>query len=336
MRIFFSLCLVFLLHSCAMISYKPQKINGVSFVASRDSINQKHIDPVLNLNANYAAVMPFGFIRDLQHPEVAFNSERQWFGETKNGVKQYIETLKKDHIKVMVKPQIWVWRGEFTGFIKMNNEEEWAQLENTYSNFILEYAQVAEETHAELFCIGTELENFVASRPDFWNQLIKRIKEIYKGKITYAANWNEYTKTPFWEQLDYIGIDAYFPLSDQQTPSVEDCKEGWQKHKTEIKSYAEKFKKPILFTEFGYRSVDFTAKAPWLSDREMDDVNLEGQVNATQALFDEFWKEDWFAGGFIWKWFHEHEIVGGELDSQFTPQNKPVEETVRQFYGTNH
>jgi len=316
-----------------MISYKTQKINGVSFVASRDSINQKHIDPVLNLNANYAAVMPFGFIRDLQHPEVAFNSKRQWFGETKNGVKQYIKTLKSDHIKVMLKPQIWVWRGEFTGFIKMDSEEEWAELENTYSNFILEYAQVAEETHAELFCIGTELENFVASRPGFWKKLIEKIREVYKGKLTYAANWNEYTKTPFWDQLDYIGIDAYFPLSDQQTPTIEDCKAGWQKHKTEIKSYSEKFDRPILFTEFGYRSVDFTAKAPWLADREMDSVNLEGQVNATQALFDEFWKEDWFAGGFIWKWFHEHERVGGKEDSQFTPQNKPVEETVRQFYG---
>jgi len=65
-------------------------------------------------------------------------------------------------------------------------------------------------------------------------------------------------------------------------------------------------------------------------------VNLEGQVNATQALFDEFWKEEWFAGGFIWKWFHAHERVGGEQDSQFTPQNKPVEETVRQFYGARN
>jgi hypothetical protein len=335
MRIILGLGLFFLLNACAMTSPKKDKINGVSFVASRDSIDQKHIDPIIDLNANYAAVMPFGFIRDLQHPEVIFNTDRQWFGETKTGAKQYIETLKKGHIKVMMKPQIWVWRGKFTGMIQMKTEEEWQQLENTYSNFILEYAQVAQDTHAELFCIGTELETFVAKRPEFWNQLIDNIKTVYKGKLTYAANWNEYTKTPFWSQLDYIGIDAYFPLSDKQTPTVEECKEGWKTHKAEIKAYAEKFNKPILFTEFGYRSVDYAAKAPWKDDREMDTVNFEAQLNAAHALFDEFWKEDWFAGGFIWKWFHNHEKAGGENDTQFTPQNKPVEEIVRKYYGLN-
>jgi hypothetical protein len=304
-------------------------------VASRDSIDQKHIDPIIDLNANYAAVMPFGFIRDLQHPEVIFNTDRQWFGETEMGAKQYIETLKKGHIKVMMKPQIWVWRGEFTGMIQMKTEEEWVQLENTYSNFILEYAQIAQDTHTELFCIGTELETFVAKRPEFWNRLIDNIRTVYKGQLTYAANWNEYTKTPFWSQLDYIGIDAYFPLSDKQTPTVQECKDGWITHKTEIKAYAEKFNKPILFTEFGYRSVDYAAKAPWKDDREMDTVNFEAQLNAAHALFDEFWKEDWFAGGFIWKWFHNHEKAGGENDTQFTPQNKPVEEIVRKYYGLN-
>jgi hypothetical protein len=335
MRIILSLGLFLLLSACAMTSPKKDKINGVSFVASRDSINQMHIQPIINLNANYAAIMPFGFIKDLQHPEVIYNNDRQWFGETKAGTKQYIESLKKRHIKVMMKPQIWVWKGEFTGFIKMNTEEEWQQLENTYSNFILDYAQVAQETNTELLCIGTELETFVANRPEFWNQLIDKIRLVYKGKLTYAANWNEYTKTPFWNRLDYIGIDAYFPLSDKQTPTIEECKEGWKSHKAEIKTFAEKFNKPILFTEFGYRSVDFTAKAPWISDMDMNTVNLEAQVNATQAIFDEFWDEDWFAGGFIWKWFHEHERVGGEKDSQFTPQNKPAEEMVRKYYGLN-
>lgn len=32
----------------------------------------------------------------------------------------------------MVKPQIWVWRGEFTGTIKMENEENWKLLEDSY------------------------------------------------------------------------------------------------------------------------------------------------------------------------------------------------------------
>ena len=90
--------------------------------------------------------------------------------------------------------------------------------------------------------------------------------------------------------------------------------------------------KPVLFTEFGYRSVDYTGKAPWKSDRSMNQVNLEGQHNTTKALFDSFWREDWFAGGFIWKWYHNHENAGGANNSRFTPQNKPVEDLIRNQY----
>ncbi|MEL6919167.1 MAG: glycoside hydrolase, partial [Bacteroidota bacterium] len=64
-------------------------------------------------------------------------------------------------------------------------------------------------------------------------------------------------------------------------------------------------------------------------------VNFEGQVNASKAIFEEFWKEEWFAGGFIWKWFIDHENVGGNTCNRFTPQNKPAEEVMRQFYSAN-
>lgn len=331
MKILFRLCLIFLFCSCSMTIVKTPKINGVSFVASRDSISEKHIQPVLNINANYAAIMPFGFIRNKDNPEIIYNTGRQWFGESRPGAKQYIEELHKHRVKVMMKPHIWM-RGEFTGHMKMDSEDLWKQLEQSYSKFILDFAELAQETNVDILCIGTELEQFVVNRPDYWNDLIKKIKTIYKGKLTYAANWDEFKRTPFWSELDYIGVDAYFPVSDVQTPTVEECRLGWQKHKSEIESSSKKYDKPILFTEFGYRSVDYSAKEPWRSDRYEDVANLEAQNNATQALFDEFWQEDWFAGGFIWKWFHNYEKSGGQNDNQFTPQNKPVETIIKLYY----
>ena len=318
-----------------MTSINPTKINGVSFVASRDSISEKNISPVLKIHANYASVMPFGFIKNLSHPEIEYDSNRQWFGETKDGVKQYVLELKKEGVYIMMKPQIWVWRGEFTGNINMTTEEDWKYLEDSYAKFIMDYAKLAEETDVEIFCIGTELENFIDKRPNYWKTLISQVKKVYHGKLTYAANWNEYHKTPFWSDLDYIGIDGYFPISDLKTPSVEDCKTGLLPWKTEMKAFYSTLNKPVLFTEFGYRSVDFTAKQPWRSDVEMDAVNLNAQTNATQAFFDSFWNEDWIAGGFIWKWFHDNESVGGPNDAWFTPQNKPVESIIKEVYSTN-
>ena len=311
---------------------QTEKINGVSFVASRDAVNDSHIEPIIKLGANYAAIMPFGFIKDLAHPEIIHNTDRQWFGETRAGARQYIGQLQKNNISIMIKPQIWVWRGEFTGHIKMTSEANWKALETSYTNFIIEYAHLAQETKAELFCIGTELENFIKERPEFWNELIAQIKNVYSGKLTYAANWDEYKRTPFWTELDYIGVDAYFPISDAKTPTIAECRKGWQAHKLLLKTISEEHKKPILFTEFGYRSMDFNGKEPWDSDHKIESINFEAQTNATSALFEEFWNEDWFAGGFVWKWFHDHNESGGIEDNQFTPQNKPVEKVIQSYY----
>lgn len=331
MRIY-KLLIIFLLITVQSCFGQTKKINGLSFVASGEPINDKHVTPVVKINANYATVMPFGFIKDIEHPEISFNTDRQWFGETKAGAKQYILELQKKGIHIMLKPQIWVWRGEFTGYIEMTNENDWKLLEDSYSSFILLFAQLAQETETEILCIGTELEKFIEKRPTYWTNLIVEIKKVYKGKLTYAANWDEFKRTPFWSELDYIGVDAYFPVSSEKTPTVLDCLEGWEEHKKVIRELSEKYNKPIIFTEFGYRSVDYSAKEPWKSDRSMTSVNLKAQSNATQALFEAFWHEEWFAGGFVWKWFHKYHASGGENNNQFTPQNKPVETIIKNQY----
>ncbi|MFS4446697.1 glycoside hydrolase family 113 [Maribacter sp. 2307UL18-2] len=325
---FFLLC--FLQLSCA--SQITQKINGVSFVAAPERVEQEQVNELLQVNANHAAVMPFGFIRDINSPEIIHNTERQWFGETLQGAKQYIELLKQNGVEIMIKPQIWIWRGEFTGTLKMKSENDWKILEGSYDDFILTYARLAEETKAPIFCIGTELEQFVKNRPAYWKGLIKKIRAVYKGKLTYAANWDEYPRTTFWEDLDFIGIDAYFPLSDARTPSVEQLQKGWQPWKEKIEALSKARNKPVLFTEFGYRSMDYTAKKPWLVDQNDDNVNLEAQVNAKKAIFAEFWTEDWFAGGYVWKWFINHKKSGGDKDNRFTPQNKPAQKVISEVY----
>jgi hypothetical protein len=89
---FFYLGLLFLKLSCTS---QQQKINGVSFVASRDSITQAHVLPVLNVNSNSVALMPFGFIKDINAPKVMHNTDRQWFGETEAGLLQYARLFAK-------------------------------------------------------------------------------------------------------------------------------------------------------------------------------------------------------------------------------------------------
>ncbi|MGJ8733756.1 MAG: glycoside hydrolase family 113 [Cellulophaga sp.] len=314
-------------------SQVEKKINGISFVSSRDKVTQKNIAPILAINANAASVMPFGFIRDVNEPDLIYNSDRQWFGERRDGIKHYVDILHKNKMSIMLKPQIWIRDGKFTGTLEMKTEEHWQKFEKKYSDFILTYAALAEEVNVDIFCIGTELEKFVLHRPDFWKKLITDVKKVYKGKLTYAANWDEYPRVPFWKSIDYVGVDAYFPLSKEQHPTVDQLKAGWQPHKKALKQMSNTLNKPILFTEYGYRSMDFTGEKPWLVDRNQTKVNLEAQSNATKAILEMFWTEDWFAGGYVWKWFIDHDKVGGEDDNRFTPQNKPAELVLKQYYG---
>jgi uncharacterized protein YceK len=320
----------FLLVGCS--SQVVRKINGVSFVASREAALQEHVDAVVSVNASHAAVMPFGFIRDTLLPEIIFDTERQWYGETRKGAGQYIELLHANNIKVMLKPQIWIRHGQFTGALSMPSEDDWKLLEASYERFILNYAELAAVMGVELFCVGTELEKFVMARPAFWEALIGKIRNTYKGKLTYAANWDEYDQVPFWEQLDYIGIDAYFPLSQEKTPGVDNLIAAWEPWKVGIRDFSKSQRRQVIFTEFGYRSMDYTARRPWLADREEVPVNLDGQTNAKKAIFETFWREDWFAGGFVWKWFTDHARAGGVGDNRFTPQNKPAQEIIKSYY----
>ncbi|THD69788.1 glycoside hydrolase [Robertkochia marina] len=324
------LCVMFA--SCATDLDVRKKIRGVSYVAVRDTIGPEEVKPLQALNADHASVMPYGFLRDSGSSEVIYNTPRQWFGEREEGVRQYIRELHKMNIRVMVKPHLWIGRGFFTGDLTMENEQDWKHLQDSYRSYILFYAKLAEEEGAELFCIGTELHSFAIERPEFFRDLIREVRKVFSGELTYAENWDQYQNISFWGELDLIGVDAYFPLTASKTPEVDELLEEWERHKDALEACALKYEKPILFAEYGYRSTDYNTKAPWDSSRKEVSVNLQAQVNALRAMAEVIWEEDWFAGGFLWKWFPFHQKAGGKDDNRFTIQNKPAEALIREVY----
>ena len=323
-------------------SYQPDfpklKYNGLSLVASRDSLKIEHILPLKNVNANTIALMPFAFLEDLKSPELHFNNKRQWWGERVGGVQQSIQLLQRNGLKVMIKPQIWIWHDEFTGDLNMTSDKDWQTFENSYLEYILLYAELAEQRQISLFCIGTELYNFTERRPEFWQKMIAEVRNVYSGKITYAENWDKVDQFQFWDQLDFIGVDAYFPVSEEENPTEAELSKGWESHKKMLQNLSSATKKQVLFTEYGYRNVDFATKEPWLaSSRRRGDelpeyLNEELQAKALQVIYEEFWPEKWFAGGFLWKWHHDHERAGGKQNDQFTPQNKMAEKILKSNY----
>ncbi|MCB0760458.1 MAG: glycoside hydrolase [Flavobacteriales bacterium] len=308
-----------------------EKINGVSYVGQRDPITPAHLQPVKDIHANWVTFMPFAF-GEMNGSRLRHDNLRwQWWGETPEGINTCIKYANEHGLDVMIKPQIWFNHGAYTGHFELDSEDQWREFESDYFDYIMKFALLSEEHHLPLLCIGTELTQFAVQRESFWRMLIAEIRKVYKGKLTYAANWDSYERIGFWDVLDYVGVDAYFPVCEQRTPSLKAIMKGWQPHLRKLKSLSDREQRPILFTEWGYRSCDYCAHEPW-DYTDDHQVNTSAQFNAYHAVFKLFWDQSWFAGGFLWKWFPEDELVGGPENNDFTPQNKPVEELIASWF----
>lgn len=311
---------------------------GVCWVGESRRIPDYSIPKAKEFGVEWLSITPFGWMKNHKTPEV--HSGGYLWGETDEGLIVTTREAHKNGVKVLLKPHLWItqpiengWRGE----INFETEKDWQKWENSYKKFILHFAEIAEEEKIDILCIGTEFTNPAKVRPQFWRNLIKRIREIYSGELTYAANWyNEYEKVEFWDDLDFIGIQAYFPLSDKQNPSVQELNNGWQPHKKSIQQVAEKFGKKVLFTEIGYKSLKGATIEPWIWPEQLDnltasDLDFSEQENAYEALFQTFGQEDWFGGFYIWKWYPSHKSISSS-NVGFTPQNKPAENLLKKWY----
>ena len=311
--------------------YAP--ISGVSFESPSREFPSSHMSTIqTEVASGWIAISPFAFTRP--GTATVVSSSGQWWGERLEGVETITNYAREYNLKVMVKPQVWMSWGDWVGNFDLETEEDWKIWEEQYTNYIMPFAELAEKQEVEIFCVGTEYRIVAVKRPEYWRNLIKQVRSVYSGKITYASNWDNYQKVTFWDDLDYIGIDSYFPLVDAITPEVEDLKKAWEKDFQEIKHISERFDdKQILFTEYGYMSVDKSGWKNWENEADRDNlpVNLQAQVNCFEAFFQTFWQQEWFAGGFIWKW-HAEPSRGGTNNNDYTPQNKPVEATIKKWH----
>ena len=307
------------------------KINGVSFVSSNYEVEDKQVVPILDVGATWVAVIPFGFMSSKSEPLLSFDNDWQWYGERIEGTRQMIQKMHQHGLGVLLKPQVWIGMGDYTGFVDMVTEEKWLSLESNYEQFILAFAELAEEEQVGLLSIGTEMSVFATSRPEFWRALIKKVRAVYGGRLTYAENWDTFDKVEFWDDLDFIGIDAYFPLTNGKKAGLNAIINGWEEHESVIDSVSTKFDKKVLFTEFGYRSIDNCTKEPWDYSKN-EKTNEKAQRDALKALFHVFWDKENFAGGFLWKWWPNHQSAGGKSDATFTVQNKISEQLVKTIY----
>ncbi len=289
---------------------KEEKIQGFSW-EGLDSLGAQQIKTIEPYGVNWIAHTPFAYQASIDQPELRYFSRRGNGGtsERDQRLSLVVKVAKAEGVQTLLKPHIWPGRdaGGWRSDIKMKSEADWTQWFENYGAYILHNAALAEELEIPMFCIGTELYLTAKHREQDWRNLIAEVRKVYSGKITYAANfYKEYEEIQFWDALDYIGIQAYFPLCDKENPSLEDLKAGWEPHYKKIKKQSKKWNKPVLFTELGYRSMADAAIEPWVwpdrLDYETHDISRQTQAKCYEAFFQTFWKEKWVGGVFFWKW----------------------------------
>ncbi len=225
-------------------------------------------------------------------------------------------------LEVMLKPHVDVTDGGSRSRIDPTDHEQWFE---SYGEFIVAYARLAEQHGVSQFVVGTELAG-TSSDTDEWRSLIGQVREVYAGAVTYAANHDEYQDVEFWDALDIIGIDAYFPLADEPTSDVDQLTGSWDQIVEDLAALARASDRSIVFTEVGYPSQEGAVTAPFNPELSTN-VSDEEQEAALLAMLSAVEGEDWFGGFHWWMWFEEDSET--EHDLGYTPQGKPSETILR-------
>ena len=273
--------------------------------------------------ANTVQFLIFAYVYRLNAPEIGFGDEH-----SDRILRGGISRAKAAGLRAMVKLQTWgpgFENGKFSADIGMTHDADWRAFMANYRRYVLRYARLAADADADILCIGTELAQAsqAAVLTGDWRSLAEEVRSIYPGPLTYAAHSSEVDGVPFWDSLDYIGVDGYYPII--RLPAALES----------LERLSVRWNRPVLFTEAGFASSPYALTEPWKAGPAKappGSVRLDLQAEGWQILLAELWRRDFIWGIYAWKW-HPNPKWGGPTNADHTPQGKPALDVIRHFYG---
>lgn len=290
---------------------------------------QKSLAKLERIGTNAVAIVPYSFMRNPNQPSPIPITQNAGSETDESVIYSHLEATKLG-MTTMLKPQLWLGRS-WPGDVAMETEEDWQQFFTYYYRWIRHYTLLAEIHQIDIMCLGVEFAKATVQREEDWRQIFKKMRQLYSGKLTYAANWgDEFEKVGFWDEIDYIGIDCYYPLGQGDKVNKKTLKAKFNQVLKKIEGVSKKYNKPLLFTEIGFRSVDETWRNP--HEGPMGRANNEkAQQVCYEVVFEGIKGKDWCQGLFWWKWpsytTHDRGSTG------FTPCDKAAEATIKEWFG---
>jgi hypothetical protein len=292
------------------------------------------LDESVRQGATWVAITPFGRVADLSGKGVDPSFE-QPFVKNREDVRRGIAMAHARGLSVMLVPHLWVESGEWRAKIDPPTDAAWETWTRSYGAFVKGWAEVAERERVELFSAGVELRSWVTTpRAPSFTTLIRELRAIYKGPITYSANWDDVEHTVILGELDVIGVNAFYPLADKEGAPFDSLLDGGKKVQARVKALGETWQKPILFTEIGYTTRRDPAVRPWEWPDAMKGVLVDetAQADAYRALMAPLLDEPRFMGFFVWRVYADPDDVSQEAEWGFSPRGKLAELVMRDAF----
>lgn len=230
-----------------------------------------------------------------------------------------VAVAKEQGMSVMLLPIVLLldsgdneWRG------KLRPTDE-GRFWREYNRFLGHYLDLAEVSGVEIVSIGSEFGS-LEDRTETWRRLIHNARGRFGGSLTYSANWDHVEVPRFFDQLDFIGMTAYFSLTEENDPSREALRAGWVRTLKELEETVRELPRPVVFTELGYASQDGINTDPWNYFIAVDRIDLDEQRDCFWSFRDAVSTAPWLRGAYFYDWFDP----GGPGDSSYSPRGKPA------------
>ncbi|WP_205699313.1 hypothetical protein [Conexibacter sp. SYSU D00693] len=272
--------------------------------------------------ATVVAIAPVLYVDDARDSTVAPDPRKT---VTPAGVQRAVRAARDAGVQVAVKPHVDALDGTFRGALQPVDRVAWFA---SYSRELLAYARAAQAAGATTFVVGTELTS-LALREAEWRSLIAAVRRVFRGRLTYAANWVQGAeRVRFWDALDVVGVDAYMPLDVRGRPTPEAVRDAWAPWKARLAALHRRTGRDVLLTELGYASRTGALAEPSREEGGAPDggalqaVAYEGALRAWEDV-------PWLRGIWWWDWPADQRVATAPPAIAYTPRDRPAERVLR-------
>jgi hypothetical protein len=242
---------------------------------------------------NWVAISPALFQPDAYASEVTADSSQT---PSEESLKHAIAQCRSLGMRVLLRPVVVAKDGTRRERFVPADPSAWF---TSYAKAISPWVDLAEREHVEVLSIGANYAQLEKDQP--WGELIRQVRERYKGQLTYGAGLQPesgnggYQQIGFWPALDVVGLEAPLPASGGWS-QVEIDLDGWMQ--------ANQPGRQAIFTSAGY-----SAAGP---DRQ--------SFEAFKSLLG---SKPWLAGANWYQWDPALETDRGSLETDRPAADAP-------------